>query len=102
LYANTTANVYTVGETIGLFAVDTQETTVRGTTGTGWVLRTTGSGGRANRVQEELLVAISSFVTGDGDGFGIGGNHFIQTMRRNINLTHIIENNEVYCFGTVW
>ena len=67
LYANTTANVYTVGETIGLFAVDTQETTVRGTTGTGWVLRTTGSGGRANRVQEELLVAISSFVTGDGD-----------------------------------
>lgn len=67
LYANTTANVYTVGETIGLFAVDTQEATVRGTTGTGWVLRTTGSGGRADRVQEELLVAISSFVTGDGD-----------------------------------
>jgi hypothetical protein len=67
LYANTTANVYTVGETIGLFAVDTQEAIVRGTTGTGWVLRTTGSGGRADRVQEELLVAISSFVAGDGD-----------------------------------
>lgn len=67
LYANTTADVYTVGETIGLFAVDTQEASVRGTTGSGWVLKTTGSGGRAGRVQEELLVAISSFVTGDGD-----------------------------------
>jgi hypothetical protein len=67
LYANTTADVYTVGETIGLFAVDTQEASVRGTTGSGWVLKTTGSGGRAGRVQEELLVAISSFVNGDGD-----------------------------------
>jgi 2-oxoglutarate ferredoxin oxidoreductase subunit beta len=35
-------------------------------------------------------------VTGDGDGLGIGGNHFIQTMRRNLNITHIIEDNEVY------
>lgn len=67
LYANTTANVYTVNETIGLFAVDAQEATVRGTTGTGWVLRTTGSQGRAGRVQEELLVAIKSFTALDGD-----------------------------------
>lgn len=67
LYANTTADVYTVGETIGLFAVDTQEAAVRGTTGSGWVLKTTGSGGRAGRVQEELLVAISSFTALDGD-----------------------------------
>lgn len=67
LYANTTADVYTVGETIGLFAVDTQEAAVRGTTHSGWVLKTTGSGGRAGRVQEEVLVAISSFTTLDGD-----------------------------------
>lgn len=66
LYANTTADVYTVGETIGLFAVDTQEAAVRGV-GSGWVLKTTGSGGRAGRVQEELLVAISSFTALDGD-----------------------------------
>ena len=34
----------------------------------GWVLRTTGSGGRANRVQEEVLVALSSMgVSPDGD-----------------------------------
>ena len=35
-------------------------------------------------------------VTGDGDGYGIGGNHFIHTARRNLNMTHIIQNNEVY------
>ncbi len=35
-------------------------------------------------------------VSGDGDGLGIGGNHFIHTMRRNLNITHIIEDNRVY------
>jgi len=67
LYANTTADIYTVGETIGLFAVDTNEASVNGKTHSGWVLRTTGSGGRANRVQEEVLVAISSFNGDDED-----------------------------------
>jgi len=32
----------------------------------GWVLRTTGAGGRAGRVQNEVLVALSN-VIGDGD-----------------------------------
>jgi hypothetical protein len=68
LYANTTADVYTVGETIGLFAIDNQEASVDGNKGahSGWVLRTTGSGGRAGRVQEEVLVALNT-ITGDGD-----------------------------------
>jgi len=35
-------------------------------------------------------------ISGDGDGYGIGGNHFIHTMRRNPNLTHVVENNQVY------
>ncbi|MFO7254151.1 MAG: 2-oxoacid:ferredoxin oxidoreductase subunit beta [Bacillota bacterium] len=35
-------------------------------------------------------------VTGDGDGYGIGGNHFLHAIRRNINITHIVENNMVY------
>ncbi|HEX6971200.1 MAG TPA: thiamine pyrophosphate-dependent enzyme, partial [Limnochordia bacterium] len=35
-------------------------------------------------------------VTGDGDGYGIGGNHFIHAMRRNSDITHIVENNMVY------
>ena len=65
LYGNTTPDVYTVGETIGLFAVDANEAAVGGKN-SGWVLRTTGSGGRANRVQEEVLVAISNF-NGDNE-----------------------------------
>ncbi len=37
---------------------------------------------------------------GDGDGYGIGLNHFIQAMRRNINVTYIVMNNEVYGLTT--
>lgn len=68
LYANTTADVYTVGETIGLFGVDANEADVNGngTVHTGWVLKTTGSGGRAGRVQQEVLVALSEMKS-DGD-----------------------------------
>ncbi len=35
-------------------------------------------------------------VNGDGDSYGIGGNHFLHTARRNPNITHIVENNQVY------
>lgn len=35
-------------------------------------------------------------VSGDGDGYGEGGNHFIHAMRRNVNVTYLIHNNHVY------
>jgi 2-oxoglutarate ferredoxin oxidoreductase subunit beta len=35
-------------------------------------------------------------ITGDGDGTAIGGNHFIHAVRRNINLTVILFNNNIY------
>lgn len=35
-------------------------------------------------------------ITGDGDGYGEGGNHFIHALRRNIDVTHIVHNNHVY------
>lgn len=35
-------------------------------------------------------------VMGDGDALAIGGNHFIHAARRNIDLTAIVVNNEVY------
>jgi len=35
-------------------------------------------------------------VTGDGDSLAIGGNHFIHTLRRNIDLNIILLNNEIY------
>jgi len=68
LYANTTANVYTSRETIGLFGLDSQEIDVLGDTGahTGWVLKTEGQGGHAGRVQYETLVALST-LNRDGD-----------------------------------
>ena len=35
-------------------------------------------------------------VTCDGDGLSIGGNHFIHTMRRNIDLKILLFNNRIY------
>lgn len=35
-------------------------------------------------------------VGGDGDGYGIGMGHLMHTMRRNINITYIVNNNEIY------
>ncbi len=35
-------------------------------------------------------------VDGDGDAYGIGGNHFIHTARRNPDITHVVENNQIY------
>ena len=37
---------------------------------------------------------------GDGDGYGIGLNHFIQAMRRNIDITYIVMDNETYGLTT--
>jgi 2-oxoglutarate/2-oxoacid ferredoxin oxidoreductase subunit beta len=33
---------------------------------------------------------------GDGDMYGEGGNHFIHTIRRNPNITHLVHDNQVY------
>lgn len=35
-------------------------------------------------------------ITGDGDATAIGGNHFIHACRRNIDLTAIVVNNNIY------
>src|SRR4051794_36452291 len=35
-------------------------------------------------------------VTGDGDGLSIGGNHLIHAMRRNVNMTILLFNNQIY------
>jgi 2-oxoglutarate ferredoxin oxidoreductase subunit beta len=33
---------------------------------------------------------------GDGDGYGEGGNHFLHAMRRNIDITYLVHNNQAY------
>ena len=37
---------------------------------------------------------------GDGDGYGIGGNHFVHSMRRNVDVTYIVMNNQIYGLTT--
>ncbi len=39
-------------------------------------------------------------VGGDGDGYGIGVGHLIHTARRNIDMTYIVANNEIYGLTT--
>ncbi|MEW8466966.1 MAG: thiamine pyrophosphate-dependent enzyme, partial [Candidatus Thiodiazotropha sp.] len=41
----------------------------------------------------ELTVVVAG---GDGDGFSIGGNHFLHACRRNMDMTYIVMDNEVY------
>jgi hypothetical protein len=59
LFGNTTANATIAGVTVGQYGVDAAEIAAGGGSAahTGWILRTSGQGGRAGRVQEEVLVA---------------------------------------------
>jgi 2-oxoglutarate ferredoxin oxidoreductase subunit beta len=44
-------------------------------------------------MREDLAVWV---ITGDGDALSIGGNHLIHCLRRNLNLTILLINNQVY------
>lgn len=67
VYANTTADAFIAGATIGVFGVDENEALASNINGSaGWVLRTVGSGGRAGRTMQETIVAFGS-MSGDGD-----------------------------------
>jgi 2-oxoglutarate/2-oxoacid ferredoxin oxidoreductase subunit beta len=35
-------------------------------------------------------------ITGDGDALSIGGNHLLHALRRNVNLTIVMFNNQIY------
>jgi TPP-dependent indolepyruvate ferredoxin oxidoreductase alpha subunit len=47
----------------------------------------------AQMANHELKIIVTG---GDGDGYGIGGNHFVHSMRRNVDLTYIVMNNQIY------
>ncbi len=51
----------------------------------------------AKLANHELTVIATG---GDGDGYGIGGNHFVHTMRRNVDLTYIVMDNQIYGLTT--
>jgi 2-oxoglutarate ferredoxin oxidoreductase subunit beta len=46
------------------------------------------------KIANRRLVVIAD--GGDGDGYAEGGNHFLHAMRRNINITYLVHNNQVY------
>ena len=50
-----------------------------------------GSGLKAARPDLSVWIA-----TGDGDALSIGGNHYIHTIRRNLDMNVILFNNEIY------
>jgi 2-oxoglutarate/2-oxoacid ferredoxin oxidoreductase subunit beta len=56
--------------------------------------------GRAPAIATGVAVAnpdLKVFViTGDGDGLSIGGNHLIHALRRNVDMTIILFNNQIY------
>lgn len=56
--------------------------------------------GRALPVATGIKMAHPDFnvvvLTGDGDGAAIGGNHLIHSCRRNLDLTCILFNNQIY------
>src|ERR1700693_763399 len=60
--------------------------------------------GRALAVATGVKLAnhdLTVLVTGgDGDGFGIGGNHFVHSMRRNVDLLYIVMDNQIYGLTT--
>ncbi len=51
----------------------------------------------AKMANHELTVIVTG---GDGDGYGIGGNHFTHTARRNVDLTYLVMNNQIYGLTT--
>lgn len=51
----------------------------------------------AKLANPELHVIVTG---GDGDGYGIGLGHFIHAMRRNIGLTYIVMDNQIYGLTT--
>jgi 2-oxoglutarate ferredoxin oxidoreductase subunit beta len=56
--------------------------------------------GRAPAIATGLAVSRPDLhvwvITGDGDALSIGGNHLIHALRRNVNITIVLFNNQIY------
>ncbi|HWR22857.1 MAG TPA: 2-oxoacid:ferredoxin oxidoreductase subunit beta [Feifaniaceae bacterium] len=48
----------------------------------------------AAKIANESLTVIVD--TGDGDSYGEGGNHFLHNIRRNVDITHFVHDNQIY------
>jgi 2-oxoglutarate ferredoxin oxidoreductase subunit beta len=56
--------------------------------------------GRAPTIASGLAISRPELdvwvITGDGDSLSIGGNHLVHALRRNVNLTILMFNNQIY------
>ena len=48
----------------------------------------------AAKIANETLTVVVD--TGDGDSYGEGGNHFVHNIRRNVDITHFVHDNQIY------
>jgi len=48
----------------------------------------------AAKIANEALTVVVD--TGDGDTYGEGGNHFVHNIRRNVDITHFVHDNQIY------
>jgi 2-oxoglutarate ferredoxin oxidoreductase subunit beta len=46
------------------------------------------------KIANPNLIVIA--VSGDGDAYGEGGNHFLHAMRRNHDITYLVHDNQIY------
>ncbi len=51
----------------------------------------------AHLANTDLKVVVTG---GDGDGYGIGVGHFIHAMRRNLDITYVVMDNQIYGLTT--
>ena len=48
----------------------------------------------AIKIANDALTVIVD--AGDGDSYGEGGNHFLHNIRRNVDITHFVHDNQIY------
>lgn len=48
----------------------------------------------AAKIANDALTVVVD--TGDGDSYGEGGNHFLHNIRRNVDITHFVHDNQIY------
>jgi hypothetical protein len=101
-FGNTTVNAFVTGLTLGQYGVDTGEMRAVRTEGlarpahAGWVVKKTGSGGRAGRVQYETIVAMGT-ITGDAENVSFP-NYAIVINTQPLSASANSTNNQVATF----
>lgn len=88
LFGNTTANAFITNATVGQFGAGVQEAQANGDlTHSGWILRTTGAGGRAGRTTHEVLVAGGYTFTVDASDDAVLPDYVIRITTQPSNTT---------------